>query len=189
MRCFGEGDPAYERYHDEEWGYPVADERGLYERICLEGFQSGISWAVVLRKRDRFREVFSGFDVERVALFAEADVRRLLADAGIVRNRAKILAAVANAKATLALRDSGAPLAALVWSFRPESRSAPASWKEVASTTQESTALAQELKRRGFKFIGPTTAYALMQACGLVNDHLAACDARGAVEEAQSAVR
>lgn len=188
MRCFGEGDPAYERYHDQEWGYPVTDERGVYERVCLEGFQSGISWAIVLRKRPRFREVFCNFDAERVARFSDADVKRLLADPGIVRNRAKILAAVANARATLALRDGDTPLVSFVWSFRPAPRPAPTSWANVESITTESTGLARELKRRGFKFIGPTTAYALMQACGLVNDHLAACAARRKVEVAQSAV-
>jgi DNA-3-methyladenine glycosylase I len=178
MRCFGDGNPLYESYHDREWGRPVRDERGLFERICLESFQTGISWLIVLRKRDRFREVFGGFDPDLVAGYGDGDVARLLDDPGIVRNRAKIQAAIANARATVALRDTPAPLEELVWSFRPEPKPAPVTFAEVPSVTPESTALSVALKSRGFRFVGPTTAYALMQACGLVNDHLAECRVR-----------
>ena len=175
-RCFGDGDPLYERYHDEEWGRPVTDERGLYERLSLEAFQSGLSWLTILRKREAFRAAFADFRPDAVARFGEDDVRRLLADAAIVRNRAKIEAAIANARAT--------PLDALVWEHRPERRPAPQAWADVPAQVPESVALARVLKRAGFRFVGPTTLYALMQACGLVNDHLAACPARDAVDEA-----
>src|SRR4051812_38082517 len=172
--CFGEGDPLYERYHDEEWGRPVRDERGLYEKLCLEAFQSGLAWITILRKRDAFRAAFADFDPERVARFGKRDVARLLADAGIVRNRLKVAAAIANAKATVELRDGPKPLPDLIWGYAPAgSAKAPRSWNDVAPLTTESTALSKELKRHGFRFVGPTTAYALMQACGLVNDHLA----------------
>jgi DNA-3-methyladenine glycosylase I len=181
--CFGEGDPLYERYHDEEWGRPVRDERGLYEKLCLEAFQSGLAWITILRKREAFRAAFADFDPERVARFGERDVARLMGDAGIVRNRLKIEAAIANAKATVAARDGAKPLPQLIWDHAPSPRRrAPRSWKDVPALTPESTALAKELKRNGFRFVGPTTAYALMQACGLVNDHLAACRVRELVE-------
>ena len=173
MRCFGDGDPLYERYHDEEWGVPVRDERGLFERISLEAFQSGLSWLTILRKREAFRTAFAGFDPEAVARFDEADVERLLADEGIVRNRAKIEATIANARATLALREAGTPLPELVWSFAPTPPEAPP--LEVPAQTDESKALAKALKAAGFRFVGPTTAYAAMQACGLVDDHVAGC--------------
>ena len=186
-RCFGDGDPLYERYHDEEWGFPVLDERGLYERMTLEAFQSGLSWRTILAKRDAFRRAFAGFDPDAVARFGDADVERLLGDAGIVRNRAKIEAAFANARATVALRDAGEPLDALIRSHAPAGRDAPKTWAGVPSTVPETVALAHELKRRGFRFVGPTTLYALMQACGLVNDHLAGCPARPAVERARRA--
>jgi len=183
--CFGEGDPLYERYHDEEWGRPVADERGLYEKLCLEAFQSGLAWITILRKREAFRAAFAGFDPEVVARFGKRDVNRLLNDAGIVRNRLKVEAAVANAKATVALRDGPRPLPELIWSHAPpRRRRAPRDWADVPALTPESTALAKELKRHGFRFVGPTTAYALMQACGLVNDHLAGCRVRAEVERA-----
>lgn len=178
MRCFGEGDPLYSRYHDEEWGRPIRDERGLYERLCLEGFQSGLSWLVVLRKREHIRRAFHDFDPEVVATFSPADVARLLTDPGIIRNRAKIEAAITNARATLALRNTGTPLPALIWSFRPPPRPAPRTAAEVPASTHESAALAATLRRAGFRFVGPTTVYALMQAGGLVNDHLADCSAR-----------
>jgi DNA-3-methyladenine glycosylase I len=187
-RCFGDGDPLYERYHDEEWGYPVLDERGLYERITLEAFQSGLSWRTILAKREDFRRAFAGFDPDAVARFGDEEVERLLADASIVRNRAKIEAAVANARATVVLRDSGEPLDAVIRSHAPARRGrAPRSWADVPAKTPETTALARELKRRDFRFVGPTTLYALMQACGLVNDHLAGCPARPAVERARRA--
>jgi len=179
-RCFGEGDPLYERYHDEEWGRPVRDERGLFERMALEGFQSGLSWLTILRKRDAFRAAFAGFDPEAVARFDDRDVERLMADAGIVRNRAKIEATIANARATLALRETGPTLAELIWErYRPPPRPAPPrTWAEVPAQTAETAALSKDLKRRGFRFVGPTTLYALMQACGVVDDHLADCPAR-----------
>ena len=174
-RCgWGASTPDYARYHDEEWGRPVRDADGLFERLCLEAFQSGLSWLTILRKRDAFRAAFAGFRIAAVARFGERDVERLMGDAGIVRNRAKIEAAVANARAAAAVDDLGG----LIWSFAPEARPAPRSFADVPAVTPESTALAKELKRRGFRFVGPTTAYALMQACGLVNDHLEGCHAR-----------
>ena len=182
VRCWESNDPAYNAYHDKEWGWPVRDERGLYERLCLEGFQSGLSWLTILRKRENFREAFDGFDYERVADYGEPEVERLLADAGIVRNRAKVAAAIANARAARELAAGDESLAALAWSFLPERKRAPRSGGDVPATTPESKALAKELKRRGFRFVGPTTAYALMQAVGIVNDHLAGCVARDAVE-------
>jgi DNA-3-methyladenine glycosylase I len=184
-RCWwGASTPDYERYHDEEWGRPVTDDRGLYERMVLEGFQSGLSWLTILRKRENFRAAFAGFDIDTVAGFGDSDVARLLADAGIVRHRGKIEAAIANAKAAAAL---DTPLAELVWSFAPDGRRrAPRSLEDLPSVTPESTALAKELKRRGFRFVGPTTAYATMQACGLVNDHLAGCWVRAEVEALSS---
>jgi DNA-3-methyladenine glycosylase I len=181
--CFGEGDPLYERYHDEEWGRPVRDERGLYEKLCLEAFQSGLAWITILRKREAFRAAFADFEPERVARFGSRDVNRLMNDAGIVRNRLKVEAAIANAKATVDLRDGPHALPELIWSHAPPPRrKAPRSWGDVPALTPESTALAKELKRNGFRFVGPTTAYALMQACGLVNDHLAGCRVRKIVE-------
>jgi DNA-3-methyladenine glycosylase I len=188
MRCFGEGDPLLERYHDSEWGFPVLEERGLFERMSLEAFQSGLSWRTILAKREAFRAAFAGFDPERVARFGDADVARLLADAGIVRNRAKIEATLANARATVALRATPEPLDALVRAHAPApNEPAPRSWVDVRSTRPETVALARALKRLGFRFVGPTTLYALMQACGLVDDHLAGCPARGAVERARRA--
>jgi DNA-3-methyladenine glycosylase I len=179
-RCFGDGDPLYERYHDEEWGRPVRDERGLYERMSLEAFQSGLSWLTILRKRENFRAAFAGFEPDAVAEFGERDVERLLADEGIVRNRAKIEATIANAKATVALREDGPSLPELVWErYRPPARDTPPkTLADLPSQTPETIALAKELKRRGFRFVGPTTLYALMQACGVVDDHLADCPVR-----------
>jgi len=179
--------PEYLAYHDEEWGRPVHDDDELYERITLEAFQSGLSWLTILRKRESFRAAFAGFRIDAVARFGDRDVRRLLSDAGIVRNRAKIEAALANARAAMEL-DRG--LAELVWSFAPSGRSrAPRALPDVPAVTEESKALARELKKRGFQFVGPTTAYALMQACGLVNDHLVGCAARAAVERDRQAAR
>lgn len=175
-RCFGDGDALYEAYHDAEWGRSVEGEAALFERIALEGFQAGLSWLVVLRKREAFREAFAGFEPAVVAAFDDDDVARLLADARLVRNRAKIAATIAGARATLAMHEAGDSLAALFARHAPAPREvAPASWVEVPSVTPESTALAKELKRLGFRFIGPTTAYAAMQAVGIVNDHLAGC--------------
>ena len=188
QRCWETSDPLYERYHDDEWGRPVVEERGLLERFCLEGFQSGLSWLTILRKREAFRAAFAGFAPERLAEFGERDVRRLLTDAGIVRHRGKIEAAIANGRATLALCEAGTPLPSLVWSYRSDGEPprAPADWR---ATTPESAALSKELRRAGFRFVGPTTVYAAMQACGVVNDHLADCPARGAAEEARTRVR
>jgi DNA-3-methyladenine glycosylase I len=169
------GDPEYRRYHDEEWGRPVRDDRRLYEKLCLEAFQSGLSWLTILRKRPAFRAAFADFDPAAVAAFTERDVTRLLDDAGIVRNRAKIEAAIANARAVLALEEAGTGLAALLWSFAPSPGPRPARMSEVPARTPASTAMARELKRVGFTFVGPTTAYALMQAMGLVDDHLDGC--------------
>jgi DNA-3-methyladenine glycosylase I len=182
VRCWATLDADYLRYHDEEWGRPVRNERGVYERLCLEGFQSGLSWLTILRKRPAFREAFAGFDPDRVSRFGPAEVERLLADAAIVRHRGKIEAAIANARATVALREAGPPLDELLWAHRPERHQAPAAPADWPATTPESVALAKRLRRAGFRFVGPTTAYAAMQACGVVNDHLAGCFVRDEVE-------
>jgi DNA-3-methyladenine glycosylase I len=178
-RCaWGVSTPDYAAYHDEEWGRAVHGERGLYERFTLEAFQSGLSWLTILRKREAFRSAFAGFDAEVVARYRAKDRARLMADTGIVRNNAKIDAAIANAAAVLRMRETGG-LDELVWSHAPTGRRrAPRSFADVPAKTPESTALAKALKRNGFVFVGPTTAYAAMQACGLVNDHLAGCHAR-----------
>ena len=182
-RCWDSADPAYVEYHDLEWGRPVTDERGLYERLCLEGFQSGLSWLTILRKRAAFRAAFAGFDPEEVAEFGPRDVERLLGDAGIVRHRGKIEAAIANARATLELRKAGTPLPEVVWSHRRAAAAprTPADWR---ASTPESVALSKSLRAAGFRFVGPTTVYATMQACGVVNDHLADCVVRAEVERA-----
>ncbi|NHI17884.1 DNA-3-methyladenine glycosylase I [Microbacterium excoecariae] len=166
-------------YYDDEWGLPVTDERGVFERLSLEAFQSGLSWATVLRKRPAFRDAFADFDPARVAAFDDGDVARLLADAGIIRNRAKILATIDNARATLRLREDGTDLARLVWSFRPAATPAPRTPDEVPSTSDESIALSRELKRRGFRWVGPTTMFALMEAIGIVDTHLVGSHRRG----------
>ncbi|GAA1864277.1 DNA-3-methyladenine glycosylase I [Myceligenerans crystallogenes] len=177
-RCFGDGTPLYEQYHDTEWGLPVHGESALYERITLEGFQSGLSWITVLRKRPAFREVFKDFDPEAVAAFTDDDVERLLEDARIIRNRSKIEATVGNARALVALHESGRSLDELFWSFAPDPSqrvARPAVWSDVPAHTPESKALSKALKKAGFRFVGPTTMYAAMQACGVVDDHLAGC--------------
>jgi DNA-3-methyladenine glycosylase I len=186
-RCWTSSDPLYLAYHDEEWGRPVSDERGLLERLSLEGFQSGLSWLTILRKRENFRAAFAGFDPERVARFGKRDVERLLRDSGIVRHRGKIEAAIANAQGTLALRERGTPLHELVWRHRPKRQRAPRGPKDWQATTPESVALSKALKAAGFRFVGPTTVYAAMQACGVVNDHLAGCIVRKDVERAIAA--
>jgi DNA-3-methyladenine glycosylase I len=171
-------DPLLRDYYDTEWGMPVRDERGLFERISLEAFQSGLSWATILRKRPAFREAFSGFDPDAGAGFGEADVERLLGDAGIVRNRAKILATITNAGATVGLRDDGG-LVDLVWSFQPASTPSPGPGEPVITQSSESLALSKELRRRGFVFVGPTTMYALMEAIGMVDAHPVGSHRRG----------
>ncbi|MFL6139556.1 MAG: DNA-3-methyladenine glycosylase I [Frankiaceae bacterium] len=177
LRCpWATSAPEYVGYHDDEWGREIRDDDAMFERMTLEGFQSGLSWLVILRKRATFRAAFDGFAIDRVAGYDERDVERLLADAGIVRNRAKIEATVANARAAAELPTG---LAAHLWSFAPErGRPAPRSSADVPPTSPESVAMARDLKRRGFRFVGPTTAYALMQAVGMVDDHLAGCVAR-----------
>ena len=173
-RCaWGDSAPEYVRYHDEEWGVPLRGDDALFERLCLEAFQSGLSWLTILRKRPAFRAAFAGFSIDAVARFTDDDRARLLADAGIVRNRAKVDAAIANARAAQELPEG---LSQLLWSFAPEGpRARPATLAEVPATSPESVAMARELKRRGFAFVGPTTAYALMQATGMVDDHVATC--------------
>ena len=164
----------YRNYHDQEWGRTLRDGVALFERMSLEAFQSGLSWLIILRKRENFRRAFSGFDVEKVARYTDADVQRLMSDSGIVRNRAKIEATIANARAAADLGTS-ADLSELLWSFAPPRRPRPADVSEIPTATAESKAMASELKRRGFRFVGPTTAYALMQATGMVDDHIRAC--------------
>jgi DNA-3-methyladenine glycosylase I len=177
-RCsWGLSAPEYLDYHDNEWGRPLHGENELFERLSLEAFQSGLSWLTILRKRENFRRAFDGFDVEKVAGYGARDVKRLLGDAGIVRNRKKIDAAINNARAVRELHSNSGTLDELIWSFAPDpgSRPAPESFSDLEATTEESKAMAKELKRRGFVFVGPTTAYATMQAAGLVNDHLKGC--------------
>ncbi len=176
IRCFGAGDPLYEQYHDHEWGTPVHGDSAIFERIVLEGAQSGLSWITILRKREGYREAFAAFDPEAVATFTDADFDRLMDNPGIVRNRLKIASAITNAKAVVAMREAGESLDELFWSFQPPARKRPpVSWAEVPGFTDESKALAKALKQRGFVFVGPTTMYASMQACGLVNDHIKGC--------------
>lgn len=179
-RCFGTGDPLMERYHDLEWGVPMHNDTGLFEHLALEGFQSGLSWSVVLRKRETFRAAFAQWDARRIARFGERDIARLLADPGIVRNRRKIEATITNAKALVALWKSGGTLDELLWSHAP-AQARPSrlrTWADVPTETAESRALAQDLKARGFVFVGPVTMYALMQACGLVDCHFENCPVR-----------
>ncbi len=176
LRCWWCGDdPGYVTYHDREWGRPVRDDRALFEKLSLEAFQAGLSWLTILRKRPAFRHAFSDFDVEVVSRFGPDDVERLLADVAIVRNRAKVEATIANARALLRLRGSGGSLAEVVWSHAPAPRPRPTDPSGIPAATDDSKALALALKRHGFRFVGPTTAYAFMQAMGLVDDHLAGC--------------
>jgi DNA-3-methyladenine glycosylase I len=194
MRCWWAGsDPLYLRYHDEEWGRPVTDDSRLFEKICLEGFQAGLSWLTILRKREAFRAAFARFDVSRVARFGSRDVNRLLDNAGIVRHRGKIESAINNAQRAEALVDEAGSLAAFVWRFEPPTSARPRRMTREAlgdlSQTDESRALAKELRRRGWTFVGPTTVYAFMQAMGLVDDHLDGCASRPRVESARSALR
>jgi DNA-3-methyladenine glycosylase I len=179
--------PEYQAYHDQEWGRPVAHDDRVYEKLCLEGFQAGLSWLTILRKRDGFREAFASFDPTAVARFEDADVDRLLSDPRIVRNRAKIVAAITNARATVQLREQGTSLAALVWRHEPARGLPPTTVDELPAKTPESKALAAELRRLGFAFVGPTTVYATMQALGVVNDHVRGCEVRSVVERERAA--
>jgi DNA-3-methyladenine glycosylase I len=174
VRCWPTSDPLYIAYHDEEWGRPVRDERGLYERLCLEGFQAGLAWITILRKREAFRRAFAGFDPRRVARFGERDLQRLLGDAGIVRHRGKIEATIANARATLALGEAGTPLAELMWEYRD---------------SRDGKELSRRLRVAGFRFVGPTTVFSSLEACGIVNGHRRDCWVRDAVEAERQSVR
>jgi DNA-3-methyladenine glycosylase I len=193
-RCFwSSGAPEYADYHDLEWGRPVADDNRLYEKICLEGFQAGLSWLTILRKRQNFRNAFAGFDIATVARFGPRDIERLLADAGIVRHRGKIESTINNARRAMALADEAGSLAAFFWRYEPEPRSRPThfDWPTLSAmaTTSESKSLSRDLKKRGWTFVGPTTVYAFMQAMGLVNDHLDGCHCRLAVERERAGFR
>jgi DNA-3-methyladenine glycosylase I len=184
-RCaWGDSTPDYRVYHDEEWGRPVTDDVRLFEKLCLEGFQSGLSWLTILRKREAFRSAFAGFDFAQVARFTERDVERLLGDAGIIRHRGKIEATINNAGRAVELVEAEGSIAAFVWRYEP-----PTPGASLESETAESRALAKELKRRGWRFVGPTTVYAFMQAMGLVNDHLEGCDAREPVLRARETLQ
>ena len=188
-RCpWGVDPPEYRRYHDEEWGRPVVDDVRIYEKLCLEGFQAGLSWLTILRKREGFRRAFAGFDPATVAGFGPDHVARLLGDAAIVRHRGKIEAAIANARATLEIQHQDGSLAALVWRFEPPPGPPPTAMADLPASTPESVALSRELRRRGFRFVGPTTVYAAMQSLGVVDDHLADCHLRAAVEAERSAL-
>lgn len=188
-RCAWPGDgDLYTAYHDQEWGRGVDDDHRLFEKVVLEGFQAGLAWITILRKRERFREVFAGFDPVEVAAFAEPDIERLLGDTGIIRHRGKIESAVNNAGRALEIIDEYGSLAAFFWSRAPRPGQAPGSFDDIPAQTAESAALSKELKGRGWKFVGPTTLYAFMQAMGLVNDHLAGCWVRESCEESRKAV-
>lgn len=190
-RCWwGSGSPDYAAYHDGEWGFPVADDTRLFEKVCLEGFQAGLSWLTILRKRDNFREAFAGFDIERVARFTPRHVERLLTNAGIVRHRGKIESTINNARQAMVLVEEFGSLADYFWRFEPSPESRPARLTRSAlvqiSTSDESRALSRDLKKRGWSFVGPTTMYAFMQAMGLVNDHLDGCHVRPAAMRARA---
>ncbi len=194
LRCFwGSATDDYAAYHDREWGFPVTDDRRLFEKLCLEGFQAGLSWLTILRKREAFRRAFAGFDLDAVARFGAKDVERLLLDPGIVRHRGKIESTVNNARRARELAAEHGSLAAFVWGFEPDAATRPARLTRAAlsalSSTPESKALSKELKRRGWSFVGPTTVYAFMQAMGLVNDHLEGCWVREAAEGARRKLR
>jgi DNA-3-methyladenine glycosylase I len=187
IRCPWPGsDPLYQSYHDTEWGFPVTNDTRLFEKLCLEGFQSGLSWLTILKKRENFRAGFAGFDIDKVAAFDEPDIDRLLADAGIVRHRGKIVSTINNARRAQALRDEFGSLAAYFWSFepRPEDRPTDYSWDSLRqqATSPASIRLSKDLKKRGFSFVGPTTCYAFMQAMGMVNDHMEGCHCRAPIE-------
>jgi DNA-3-methyladenine glycosylase I len=193
QRCWWCGtDPLYVRYHDDEWGWPVTDDRRLFEKICLEGFQAGLSWLTILRKREHFRRAFAGFDMDRVARFTARDVRRLLGDPGIVRHRGKIESTINNARRALDLREEHGSLSAYFWGWQPDPASRPRRLTRAAlmkmATTPESIALSKDLRKRGWTFVGPTTIYAFMQAMGLVNDHVEECDIRATILTAASSL-
>lgn len=193
MRCFWPGDlPDYIAYHDNEWGVPVTNDHRLFEKICLEGFQSGLSWLTILRKRENFRAAFDGFDFHRVALYDEKDIERLLADKGIVRHRGKIVSTINNAKRAIELLAEKGSLAAYFWSFEPgaEDRPPVVDYPTLSAnpTTATSTRISKDLKKRGWSFVGPTTVYAFMQAMGLVNDHIEGCHCRANIEKLRSAL-
>lgn len=182
-RCWwATGDPEYGPYHDEEWGRPTADDRWIFEKICLEGFQAGLSWITILKKRENFRAGFANFEMDAVAAFDDGDVERLVKDAGIIRHRGKIKSTINNAKCAIEMREEFGSLAAFMWQYEPTAENRPKRITKDAmmkiSITAESTALSKELKRRGWSFVGPTTVYAFMQAAGIVNDHLEGCSAR-----------
>jgi DNA-3-methyladenine glycosylase I len=186
-RCaWGVAPPESRTYHDDEWGRPVGDEDRIFEMLCLEGFQAGLSWLTILRKREGFRRAFAGFSPARVAAFGDAEVERLLSDPEIVRHRGKILAVIANARATLGLAEEGSSLAVLVWGHEPPPGRPPRQMADVPPVTAQSTALSTELRQRGFRFVGPTTVYAAMQSVGVVNDHLEGCHVRSVVTEERS---
>jgi DNA-3-methyladenine glycosylase I len=187
LRCLWHGGvPEYERYHDEEWGRPVTDDTRLFEKICLEGFQSGLSWLTILRKRENFRHAFHGFDIPRVAAMGDADIERLLGDAGIVRHRGKIVSTINNARRAMELQAEKGSLAAYFWSFEPQENARPReltwAWLRANPVSTQSTAISKDLKKRGWSFVGPTTVYAFMQAMGLVNDHIEGCICRADIE-------
>ena len=189
-RCFWAGEDAENvRYHDEEWGRPVTDDNRLFEKLCLEGFQSGLSWLTILKKRPQFRKQFKNFDVKKVSRMTEDDVERLLQDAGIIRHRGKIASTINNARRTLEIQTEFGSLAAYIWRFEPEEKAAPELRGSLESETEASRALSKDLRKRGFSFVGPTTCYAFMQAMGLVNDHYAHCFARGECEHARSTLK
>ena len=189
-RCAWAGTDAENvRYHDEEWGRPVTDDNRLFEKICLEGFQSGLSWLTILKKRPQFRKQFKNFDVKKVARMGEPDVERMLQDAGIVRHRGKIVSTINNAKRTLEIQSEFGSLAAYIWRFEPEKMTAPKLGGTLDSETEASRALSKDLRKRGFSFVGPTTCYAFMQAMGLVNDHYSHCFARAECETERAALK
>ncbi len=189
-RCWWCGDdPEYVRYHDEEWGQPVSEDRRLFEKICLEGFQAGLSWITILRKRDAFRRAFANFEIESVARFGSKQVDQLVRNADIIRHRGKIESTINNANRALELRDQRGSLATFIWQFEPSRSRVIQSKKDIAATTPESTAMSKELKKLGWSFVGPTTCYAMMQSVGMVNDHLRRCDGWQRTENARTAFR
>ena len=190
VRCGWAGsDALYQHYHDREWGRPVFDDNRLFEKLCLEGFQSGLAWITILRKRENFRSAFHGFDIDKVAEMGEADIDRLLQDAGIIRHRGKIESTINNARRTLEIQKEYGSLAAYIWRFEPDDRAAPELRGGIESETEASRALSKDLRKRGFSFVGPTTCYAFMQAMGLVNDHYSHCFARSECETARKKLK